>query len=558
MTTAEDQHSLLLVDEGGRLLHASGVFAVPGIASAVIQRWRRDAGKGDRRMIALKAGGLDLSVVAIATSGGAVFIADVGAHKDPLFSFVATVPFAADILRYLLTNPYQALTVVDVEGTVRYLSPVHERFFGLAEGEGVGRPVTEVIENTHLHEVARTGKAEIGQAQEMRGLTRIVSRVPVHNTEGTVVGAIGQIMFSGPEQLQALSAELGRLRSEVDFYRRELSSLRNKATGLDAIIGNSGCIRRLKEDILKIAPLDVPVLLVGESGTGKELVAHAIHLLSQRRDKSMVLVNAAALPPTLVETELFGYEPGAFTGAERKGRKGKFDQADQSSLFFDELGDMPLEIQVKLLRVLQDGMFERVGSDRSRGSNFRLISASNRDFQAMIADGSFRLDLYYRVSAITLRIPSLRERLDDIPLIVDNSLQQFAARHGLKPKRLQPAAVDYLQRQAWPGNVRQLIHAVERAAIFADGDVIDVGNFQLDLAPSRAPDMPVPRATEAAEAPRGSVRAAVSDLEGTLIREAMTRFQGNKKRVADELGISRSYLYKRLADLKDEGRNSAL
>src|SRR5690606_15082766 len=173
---------------------------------------------------------------------------------------------------------------------------------------------------------------------------------------------------------------------------------------LDRIIGSSDAIRQLKSDIMKVAPMDVSVLIVGESGTGKELAAHAIHSLSFRAKHPLIFVNAAALPSSLVESELFGHEPGAFTGANKTGRQGRFEQAHESSLFFDEIGDMPADIQVKLLRVLQDGMFERVGGNRVIQSDFRLLCASNKNFHRMIDEGEFRLDLYYRISGVTIRM----------------------------------------------------------------------------------------------------------------------------------------------------------
>src|SRR5439155_3812283 len=208
--------------------------------------------------------------------------------------------------------------------------------------------------------------------------------------------------------------------------------------------------------------------------------------------------------------------------------------------------------QGKLLRVLQDGVFERVGGERGRASNFRLISASNRDFQKRIGDGTFRLDLYYRISAVTLQVPPLRERLEDIPLIVESALNAFAARHDTEPKRVEPSTIAYLLQQPWPGNVRQLIHTVERGAIFAEGNTIskeDLGPLPMAFSSSEA-ELPPTIHDSSSDSSHGSfVKDAVSKVEGTLIREAMVKFGGNKQRVAAELGISRSYLYKRLAEL---------
>ena len=541
---------VLIVAADGRTVFATGIATRDRVAAAVLRHWR-ERPEDARGLFAVEADGEALSVVAVHSDDATAFVAFARTASDVLFDFAATVEFADDILRHLLTNPYEALTVVDREGFVRFISPIHERFFGLRRGEAAGKYVTDVIENTRLHEVARTGKAEIGQVQQMRGTTRVVTRMPVLDSGGNVVAAIGQVMFKGPDQLQSLSAEVARLRSEVSYYQRALSSQFGKGHGLDRIIGQSAAIRRLKEQIARIAPLDVPVLLVGESGTGKELAAHAIHVLSKRRDESMVMVNAAAMPATLVESELFGYEPGAFTGAERKGRRGKFEQADKGTLFFDEIGDMPIEIQVKLLRVLQDGSFERVGGDKPRVSDFRLISASNRDFQSMIDAGTFRLDLFYRISAVTLQMPPLRDRLDDIELLANQALYDFAIRHSTKQKTLAPDVVPFLQHQKWPGNVRQLMHAVESAAIFADSDVVTIDDFQFRGASHELPVASSAGVHPADEAPPinsgSSVREAVGQVEEQLIRDAMQRFRGNKKRVATELGISRSYLYKRLA-----------
>ena len=548
---------VLIVDAGGRTLFASGLAEQPALAERALAGWR-EARRRKRTLFALDEPDLHPTVVVALTAPEATALvlmqrAVESDAREPLFEFAATVEFAGDILAHFLTNPFEALSVVDREGIIRYMSPVHERFFGLKPGGAVGRHTTEVIENSKLHLVAASGKAEIGELHEMRGVTRVVSRHPIRNGRGAVVGAIGQIMFKGPEQLQSLSRELNKLRSEVAYYRRELNDLRNRSYGLDQMAGDSAAMQRLKQQIVKVAPLDVPVLLTGESGTGKELAAHAIHKLSARRDATMVMVNAAALPATLVESELFGYEAGSFTGAERKGRKGKIEQADGGTLFFDEVGDMPADMQVKLLRVLQDGSFQRVGGSEMHRSDFRLISASNRNFEAMIADGSFRLDLFYRIGGVTIRMPTLRERITDIPVLAQLALDQFATRHGQAPKHLSAAAIDLLKTQRWPGNVRQLMHIVERAAIFAESDEIGPQDFGLaDAAHEPVSELLRAVTTETnTSAPAGNeqmrVSSAVEQVEEQLIRQAMTRFNGNKKRVAAELGISRSYLYKRLA-----------
>ncbi len=539
---------VVVLDASGEVRFASGIGSDSRLLRDLSKRWAARALRPIPSCFALEHLDEPLSVLHAATPEAACFLVSLHDEADPLFKFVASVDFAGDILRHLITNPYGAINVVDAQGTLRYMSPVHEKFFKLSRGEGVGRPAREVIENTRLDNVLRSGKAEIGQTQEMHGTTRVVSRTPIFDRQRRVVGAIGQVMFKSPDALQKMSAEISRLRKEVNFYRRELSSMDRPNRGLDAIIGDSEPVARLKEQIVKIAPLDVPVLLLGESGVGKDVVAHAIHMLGPRAGEPMVVINAAALPVSLVESELFGYESGAFTGADRKGRPGKFEQADGGSLFLDEIGDMPLEVQVKLLRTLQDRTFQRVGGESLHRSNFRLISASNRDFHHMLDSGAFRLDLFYRISAVTLRLPSLRERLEDIPVLAATFLKQFADRHGLPVKEIEPAALRFLQSLPWPGNVRQLQHAIERAAIFCDGDAIRVADFEMAGEARGAYHLDTVRVATAA--PRdGSMKEVKDRMEADLIVDYLQRYHGNKKKAAEALGISRSYLYKRLAEI---------
>lgn len=542
-------NGVLVLDMAGQVRFAAGIGGDTSVIDAITSLWRRRTAIPLKRLFALSESDRPLTVATVSASQGACFLLFQGEQGDELAEFISTVDFSDEILRHFVTNPYEAITVVDREGTLRYISPIHEKFFGLRHGEGTGRPVTEVIENTRLPEVAKSGKREIGQVQEMNGITRIVTRTPIFDRDQNCVGAIGQVMFKGPEAIEQLSVELVRVRQELAFYKRELSGMRNRAYGLEQIVGNSDMVRRLKDDIVRVAPLDVPVLLAGESGTGKELVAHALHLLSGRSDKPLILVNAAAMPANLVESELFGYEGGAFTGADKKGRKGKFELADTGSLFLDEIGDMPLEMQVKLLRVLQDGTFERIGGDRAKKSDFRLISASNRNFDAMVKDGTFRLDLFYRISAVTLRLPPLRERLDDIPLLAEKFLTDFATRHRMPKKSLGPDVIQHLQARSWPGNIRQLQHAIERATIFSDGDSLSIEDFErspsgADVEPSGFPDLSASRPVS-----KTGFRVAKEKVEIDLIKEALEQHNGNKKRVAEVLGMSRSYLYKRLKEL---------
>jgi transcriptional regulator with PAS, ATPase and Fis domain len=467
------------------------------------------------------------------------------APGQPVLEFIGTVDFAYDLLELLLSSPFEAMTVIDKQKRLVYLSPVHEKFLGLKHGEGNGRLVREVIENTRIDRVIETGRPEIGEIQKMRGLERVVSRIPIKR-DGEVIGAYGRVMFGGPDRLESMIRRMNMLEREVEFYRREVAVLRERTYGLESLIGDSPAMQKLRSEIIKVAPLEIPILISGESGTGKELVAHSLHRLSPRRDAPMVVVNAAALPATLVESELFGYEPGTFTGADKKGRKGKFEQAAGGSMFLDEIGDMPLEIQVKLLRVLQDRMVERVGGERPQQVDFRLISATNCDLRRLVSEGKFRLDLFYRISAFVIEVPPLRMRISDIPILAEHFLRDIAERHGRPVPELTSDALSYLTEQGWPGNVRQLRHEVERAFVFAENGQISADILERYGEGSRAPGGAVSGAPLPAKSSREptTMQEAVAQIETEVVREAMVRHKGNKKRVASELGISRSYLYK--------------
>lgn len=529
----------------GQAAFSSGLGSDPRIRALLADRvWIEEL--RDSRLTTLNLDRKTYAILLAPTEGGELLVISP-APGDALVHFIGSVSFAWDIIQYLLTDPFDAMTIVDHEARLVYISPIHEAFFGLKLGEGNGKPVEQVIENTRLHEVVATGKAEVGAFQRMRGADRVVSRVPIKR-DGRVLGAIGRVMFKGPQQLEALSRRIKALEGELEFYKRETATLRARDYGLDQIIGRSPAMQRLRSQIVKVAPLEIPVLVRGESGTGKELVAHALHQLSPRRDRSMVNVNAAALPPNLVESELFGYEPGAFTGADKKGRKGKFEQADGGTIFLDEIGDMPLDVQAKLLRVVQDRIIERIGGDRSRPVDFRLVSATNKDLQAMVESGSFRLDLFYRLSPIVIEVPPLRDRLDDIPLLINKFLQDISYRHARPTPGISADALAELCERPWPGNIRQLQHEIERAFVFSDG--VTIGIQDLSEIPRRPHRPPGPAAAPAPPAKPRELKKVVSDLQSERIRDAIAACGGNKKRAAASLGISRSFLYKKLSAIE--------
>ncbi|MEO8153515.1 MAG: sigma 54-interacting transcriptional regulator [Rhizobacter sp.] len=339
-------------------------------------------------------------------------------------------------------------------------------------------------------------------------------------------------------------------------YKRLLPSLGHEEADF---IGASTAAMEIKRQARRVAQTDSTVLLLGETGTGKELLAHAIHAASARAARPFVGVNIAAVPDTLLEAEFFGVAPGAYTGAERKGRDGKFKLANGGSLFLDEIGDMPLALQSKLLRVLQEQEVEPLGSNTVQRVDVRIIAATSRDLSAMVVAGSFRADLYYRLNVLPIRLPALRERIADLDALVEMLAEDIARRSGLPHKGLTADALDLLAQQSWPGNIRELRNVLEQATLMTDDLVLDTVHFKSLLAGAALPQAvaepgaPARAGMPVVEAGVPSVPAAIkplpqaiAELEARAIREALAATGGNKLAASRLLGISRATLYEKL------------
>ena len=535
----------VLVHRNGEPVAALGLAADPAVQQALAAAM---AQAHDRALFEVSLPGGP--AVGVLLSHGTTEIAVVrpADAQGNLLDFVAAVPFAFDILEQILDDPYQGITVADHTGTIRYISPVHEKFLGLSYGGGIGRPAEEVIPNSRLRAVIESGKAEIGKPQSFgERVTRVVNRRPIRK-DGRIVGAVGQVMFRDTEAVSQMAAEMNQLRSQLEFYRRELDGLRETREATAELVGESQAMQRLRHEVATVARLDVPVLILGESGTGKELVARAIHKLG-RPGHALVSLNLAAMPASLIESELFGHTAGAFTGSAKQGRAGKFEVADEGTLFLDEVGDIPMEVQIKLLRVLEERVVERLGSHAGRRTSFRLVCATHRDIDALIESGAFRHDLFYRISGVTLRVPPLRHRLEDIPALINHFVQAFCDRNGLPVPRVEAGVARYLADQPWPGNLRQLRHRIEEALVFSQPELLTLEAFTRNDAAradtgAAAPRFTLPAAAAPAPPPSPS---RLKDHERAAARRMVEECAGNKKRAAERLGISRSYLYKLLA-----------
>jgi DNA-binding NtrC family response regulator len=362
--------------------------------------------------------------------------------------------------------------------------------------------------------------------------------ITAFGTIETAVAALKQGAIDFLTKPLNLDELLYRIRQVSDRYRiiaenRELREALQSRHRIEGIIGESGRMLEVLSMVRRVAPSEATVLIRGESGTGKELIAKAIHFASPRASGPLVKVNCAALPETLLESELFGHEKGAFTGAVTS-RQGRFELANGGTLFLDEIGDLPLHLQAKLLRVLQEREYEKVGSSRPVKVNVRILAASHRPLEALIKAGQLREDLYYRLNVVTILIPPLRERRSDLSLLIDHFLRHFAEKNGKTIQGLTHEARDILLRYDYPGNVRELENLIERAVVLARDDVIGSGDLPLTVEETGAED---DRAT--------SLTVAVEAVERRMIKDALARSEGVQTRAAELLGISeRALRYK--------------
>ena len=492
---------------------------------------------------------------------------------------------AARSMFHLFSSISQGMFLVDCSGRIVWVNEGYKRFLpalGFASVDDfVGRPVEEVIHNTQMREVLESGKPILIDLLTNKAGTFVVSRIPLHAEVagaegdpelGAVIGAIGIVLFDHPETtLQPLISKFAMLQRDLDDARRELATQRNhplwKLAGADgqrrakhtfaSFIGSSPAAVDVKRHARRAAQSSSPVLLLGETGTGKELLAHAIHAASARADGPFVSLNIAAVPDTLLEAEFFGFAPGAFTGADRKGREGKFKLADGGTLFLDEIGDMPLALQAKLLRALQEGEIEPLGSNRVVPFDARVIAATSRDLPALVRGGRFREDLYYRLNVLPLRVPPLRERRSDIPALIEALGEDMAQRSGEAPPELMPDALALLAAQHWRGNTRELRNVLEQLAMRSDSTRIDAAEVKRVLAETgleqiAAPEPATPAGDDADQSRLLRPMAEqIAELERRAIAAALARTGGNKLATARLLGISRATLYDRMGPTGD-------
>jgi transcriptional regulator with PAS, ATPase and Fis domain len=466
----------------------------------------------------------------------------------------------------LFAQTAMGMMVVDRRHRIVWISEGYKRFLPALgferESDFIGKRVEEVVPNTLMNQVIETGRPILVDLLTNKAGTFLVSRLPLRDDHGTVIGAVGLVLMDHPEStMQPLMTKFSRLQRELEDAQRQLAAQRRPKYTIASFIGASAAALEVKRQARRVAGTDSTVLLLGDTGTGKELLAHAIHAASARAGRSFVTVNIAAVPDTLLEAEFFGVAPGAYTGAQRQGREGKFKLADRGTLFLDEIGDMPLPVQAKLLRALQEQEVEPLGSNRLEKVDVRVIAATSRDLAAMVAQGTFRADLYYRLHVLPIRLPRLADRLADLEPLADALLDDIARRSGLPHKALASDAMELLARHGWPGNIRELRNVLEQAALMTDDLVLGARHLSLAPAITQAPPLrsviasALPTTAESSPpstSPLKPLPQAIAELEMRAIREALAATGGNKLAAAKLLGISRATLYEKLGAATDD------
>ncbi len=449
------------------------------------------------------------------------------------------------------------VVVVNAAGRIVYLNDAYERILGVPRYKVLGRLMKDIEPGATLLDVLESGHEIRERTVRIRSINRQVKvNILPLRTDSTLFGAVS--FFEDVTESSELSHELVRVKELADHFREELETQRELPRSFGEIEGRDPGFMKVLGQAAIVADTDAPVLLLGENGTGKEVMARAIHAASRRADRPFIAVNCAAVPDSLLESELFGYEEGAFTGASKGGRMGKFELAEGGTLFLDEIGDMPYLMQSKLLRVLQEKEIEKIGRTGTMCVDVRIIAATNKDIRSLSETGVFRQDLYYRLNVVGIVLPPLRERGDDVLLLAANMLKKFNARYG-KAATLSPEALRVLRRHAWPGNVRELANTLEHAVIMCEQGSIEVRHLPQGLCADIGRCLP--SAVLATGGKKGSIVAeqeeasslpdwhtSISRLERRMLAESLAASRGNRSLAMRRLGLSRRTFYKKLRE----------
>jgi len=456
-------------------------------------------------------------------------------------------------LDYIMRCAFESLPsaniIVDENGTIVYASRFHYEHLGIEKEEDmIGHPVESVIPGTRMHIVVKTGVPEYGyifrfiNRKTNEILPVVCNRIPIYD-DGVLIGALAEAIFpQGMDAVLTLAKEVEKMneRSHAPLYIEDAKVLEKR------VVGVSPAINDLRQMIMQVANFPLPVLITGETGTGKEVFASAIHEFSEKRSNNFVKINCAAIPNELLESELFGYEPGAFTGASPAGKVGKFQFAQNGTILLDEIGDMPFTLQAKLLRAIQEKEFEKVGSLKTIPFNARIVCTTNRNINELIDQQKFRQDLYYRINVIEIKIPPLRSRKEDIPPLCSHFIEKINAEHGLSIVDISTSAMNLLMKYDWPGNVRELQHIIEHACFMLGAGILDVQHFRTLEDRIEASKQAEAETSPSADDTIMSLEEAKALAEINEIKKVLTQTKGNKSQAAKLLKIDRTILYDKI------------
>ncbi|AYO29823.1 MAG: hypothetical protein PWR06_672 [Thermoanaerobacteraceae bacterium] len=441
-------------------------------------------------------------------------------------------------IEIILRHVHEGIVIADREGRVVYVNDANERITGLDNKKILGRYVKDVVPESSLIEVIETGREKLGTRTRVRDKYVISNIVPIYDG-AEIIGSIS--VFLDITEVENLNIKLKKAQEQIDKLSKQLSTFLGDG---QFIVGKNPMMQKVIYIAQKAAGVNSNVLITGESGTGKEVMARFIHNAGPRKDKPFVAVNCGAIPETLLESELFGYEPGAFTGAGNRGKAGIFELANGGTIFLDEIGDMSLSLQVKLLRVLQDKEIRRLGGIDKIKLDVRVMAATNKPLEKMVAEKTFREDLYYRLNVIQISLPPLRERKEDIPLYVRFLLDKLSGQLKAACPKISPGAMKALMNYDFPGNIRELENILEKSMVMDEDGNIDTDDL---------PDI-----LSAHTGARGFYVETegrwptLKEVEKTLLEKTLAVFS-NKTRAAEVLGISRATLYRMLDESTGKG-----
>ncbi len=440
----------------------------------------------------------------------------------------------------LVQSPHMIYVIVNKAGYITFMNQTYLDMLDKRIEDVIGKHIHEITLKSRLPEVIETGQIHEVDLWEVNGQDTIITRAPIIR-DGEIVGAIGQSLFLDMSGAKLLVNRLQEMKKELYLYKEEVRQIYKANWYFNDLVGRSLDFSLLKSIAHQLSITPSTLLITGESGTGKELFAQAIHNASNREHHPFVRINCAALPESLLESELFGYEEGAFSGARKGGKPGKFELAKGGTIFLDEIGDMPLDMQTKLLTVMQERVIERVGGTRPIPIDVRVIAATNRDLEELVKNQLFREDLYYRLNVVRLSIPPLRKRMEDIPLLIEVLMKKINNKLKADTEGISDAALDLLKSYAWPGNVRELENLLERAvnmACFNSEKILELEHFpslnHIDNLPSRQ------------KTSDHNLNKAIEDLEKGMITNTLMLTNNNKAQAAQLMGLNKSVFYRKL------------